>query len=204
MPGPTMRLRSAAALAVTLSSVGGSGCLPLFHVADPPTSFAAVVRAKATTLDGTGIAEGCEAGTALDATDEERSLGANVLRVPETPGLRVRLTLRFENIEKLTPDELGPDDFDRFMCRPGGVTRRESRPVPLGCHAALHVVGPDPAAEITAAHAIVENGAESGLILDVTVRHAGVLRVQPRGPCPQPGTFDLLTIGKPNHAVVAQ
>lgn len=204
--GPAFQSRfycCAAGVSLAFSSFGKMSCAALFVREPPPRAYASLVHAEATTLDGKRLAQGCETGALSALAGEERSLGARVLRVPATPGMRIRLTLRFEDIEK-HPDAIDHAEGDRSYCSPAGVTKRESRLERAGCHAALRVVGTDPPAEITRAQPIVERDGESGVILDVTIRHAGVLRVRPERPCPVTGDFGLLTIGEPTTNTVAR
>jgi len=177
-------------------SLGATGCGGLLG-AERASGHAAIVRARATSSVGMPLAEGCEAGSSLDGLPAEvHSLGARAVRVPDRPGLRLRLTLRFQDVESTLPENADPDD-DRPYCESEYIESQRSRPVPAGCHAALHVVGSDPPAEVTKTRAIVEGGREVGFVLDVTVHHAGVLRVRSGPPCPLRDTYDLLTIGDP-------
>lgn len=190
-----------AALFVALASTLAA-CRP-----PPATGFAALVRAKVTTPEGTVIAQGCEAGSAIDGlSGGSSSLGARAVRVPATKGLRVRLTLRFEDVDKSLPDDMGPDDDDRVFCSAEGVTARKSRPLALGCVQTLRVTGADAPGEIRAITPLVEGQGEVGLVADVVVHHTGVLVVRPSAPCPSRDEFEILTIGdpRPKTAVIAR
>jgi hypothetical protein len=176
------------------TSLSVSGCYPLSG-SGKGTGYAAIVRGRVISGEGAAVAAGCEAGTSMDGLHQDvRSLGARALQVPDLPGKRYRLTLRFQDVETELPEPPDPND-DAMFCDTRYITQQRSRPLPLGCHAALRVVGPNPPAEIRNITAIIEDDGEAGFVVDLTVRHAGVLRVRAGAPCPVHDDFEILTIG---------